>query len=148
MASPRHWWLTALLFASMGVAACPLPLPELAVTVAGQRLTAEVAQTRAALACGLSRRDHLAADHGMLFVFEEPVRMPFWMKDTRVPLSIAFIDGDGRIVALADMAPLDTHHRYRPTRSYRYALETVLGWFAAHGVGVGDRVSFDLAEAH
>lgn len=145
MACARRWCLAALLLASVTAAACPLPLPEVDVTVAGQRLTAELAQTPAAHACGLSRRDHLAPDHAMLFVFDAPVLVAFWMKDTRIPLSIAFIDGDGRIVGLADMAPLDTHHRYSPARPYRYALETAQGWFARHGVGIGDRVSFDLA---
>lgn len=147
---PRRTATTALLMllAALAVpaarAACPMPLPSLAVSVAGHHLDAELAATEAARQCGLSRRASLAAERGMLFVFDAPVRVAFWMKDTTLPLSIAFIDQDGRILALADMAPLDSRHHHSPGRPYRYALETNLGWFARHGIRVGDHVRFTL----
>lgn len=139
------WYLLASLLsgAAAPVVACPLALPERAVTVAERPLTVEIAATPQARDCGLSQRDRLAPGHGMLFVFDAPVNIPFWMKDTRMPLSIAFLDADGRILALADMAPHDTR-LHRPDRPYRYALEVNLGWFARHGIGPGDRVRFTL----
>lgn len=120
-----------------------MALPSQQALLAGQALTIEIADTQAERACGLSHRDSLAADRGMLFVFERPVRSPFWMKDTRMPLSIAFLDGQGLIIDLQDMVPDNSTRLYAPGAAYRYALETNRGWFRRHGVGVGDHVSLD-----
>lgn len=136
--------LAAWLGVSPTAGACPLPLPELHASVAGHALTAELAVTPEAQQCGLSRRDRLAPDHGMLFVFPHPVHIAFWMKDTRIPLSIAFLDDQRRILAIARMAPLDTDSRHHPGGPYRYALEMPQGWFERQGVGPGDRVDFAL----
>jgi uncharacterized membrane protein (UPF0127 family) len=101
-------------------------------------LRVEVADTPAEREFGLSGRETLAADGGMLFVIE--VRGPgFWMKDTRIPLSVAFISACGEIVALADMEPLSLQ-LHNTDRAYRFGLEVNQGWFAANGVGVGDEV--------
>jgi len=136
-----------LLLVPAARAVCPMPLPRLALSVAGHTLSAELAATPAAQQCGLSLRDSLPADTGMLFVFPHPVTIAFWMKDTRMPLSIAFIDDQGRILALADMAAGDTRTQHRPSLPYRYALETNLGWFARHQIQPGDTVLFDLSDA-
>jgi uncharacterized membrane protein (UPF0127 family) len=136
-----------LLLPPVAQAACPMPLPSLTLSVAGHALSAELAATPEARQCGLSLRDSLPADAGMLFVFPQPVTIAFWMKDTRMPLSIAFLDDQGRILALADMAAGDTRRRHRPATPYRYALETRLGWFASHQVQPGDTVQFELSDA-
>lgn len=99
----------------------------------------EVARTPAQRARGLMERTRLPANGGMLFVFEAADRHCFWMRNTPLPLSIAFIDEGGRIVALADMAPLaDTLHC--PPVDVRYALEVAQGGFAARGIAAGVRV--------
>jgi uncharacterized membrane protein (UPF0127 family) len=82
---------------------------------------------------GLMGRTHLSADSGMLFVFEQSDRHCFWMRDTPLPLSIAFIDSTGRIASLADMQPrTDTLHC--PTTDVRYALEVRQGEFQRRGI--------------
>lgn len=102
------------------------------------RLKVEVADTPAELERGLTGRTNLGKDEGMLFVIER--RGPgFWMKDTPLPLSVAFIDGCGLIVAIADMEPysLTLHNTDRP---YRFGLEVNQGWFARNAIGIGDQV--------
>ncbi len=87
-------------------------------------------------------RRSLAPDAGMVFLEDGPTDATFWMKDTLLPLSIAFWGTDGRIVDLQDMAPCraDPCPRYRSTAPYVGAVEVNLGFFAAHGVRVGDTV--------
>lgn len=91
---------------------------------------------------GLMGRTSLPPDAGMVFRFPEPTDSGFWMKDTLLPLSIAFWGADGRIVAILDMEPCsaDPCPIYRPGASYDTALEMRHGWFDEHGVEIGDRV--------
>jgi uncharacterized protein len=112
---------------------------ELALTIGKHAIRAEVADTLEAQKRGLMHRERLCADCGMLFVFTTPARYGFWMKDTLLPLSIAFIGGDGRIINVADMQAntLDVHY---PDRDALYTLEMSRGWFGAHGIKPGDRV--------
>jgi hypothetical protein len=107
----------------------------------------EIASTPAGLRCGLAFRDELPPDHGMLFVFERERPVRFWMKDTRIPLSIAFLDARGTIVKLADMDPADPERRYSSGVPVRYALETRRGWFAAKKIRPGHRAEFSLPRA-
>jgi uncharacterized protein len=112
------------------------PVPP-TLTIKGVPITVELALTPAARAQGLMRRTDLPADHGMLFVYPGEEILSFWMKDTTIPLSIAFMDSTGRIVDIQDMAPLDeTSHR--SAAPAQFALEMNRGWFAGHGIGVGD----------
>jgi len=94
-------------------------------------------------------RPSLPADQGMLFLFPNDRRRCMWMRNTRIPLSVAFIAADGTIVNLADMAPLDdaTHCSRGPIR---YALEVNRGWFAEHGIAAGDQIDGlqELPSAH
>ena len=93
----------------------------------------EVAATPSERRRGLMGRTHLPADGGMLFVFEQPGRHCFWMRDTPLPLSIAFIDAAGRIASLADMQPRsDSLHC--PNTEVRYALEVRQGEFQRRGI--------------
>ncbi len=102
-------------------------------------LKVEVADDGEERAMGLMYRDRLAADQGMLFVYPELEERNFWMKNTRIPLSIAFIADDGTIVHIADMAPQQT--TLTPSlKPVRYALEVNRGWFVEHGVKEGDTV--------
>jgi uncharacterized membrane protein (UPF0127 family) len=105
----------------------------------GVELTVALARTVGERSRGLMFREELAEDGGMLFVFPEDTEAGFWMKDTLIPLSIAFIAADGTILDIQDMEPLseDTH---RPPKPYRYGLEVNQGWFGRYGFGPGDRV--------
>ena len=120
------------------VPAAPLATIELAIK--GHKLVAEIAATEATRTTGLMNRFSLQPDHGMLFVFSDPQPLAFWMKNTYVPLSIAFIGADGRIVNIDDMAPR-TEDRHPSRGLALYALEMKKGWFAERGIGSGDAVS-------
>ena len=108
--------------------------------VAGHALKVEVAQNEEALQQGLMFRKSLGKDDGMLFIFGEPAYHSMWMKNTLIPLSVAFLDADGRILNILDMEPqtLDTHTAAGPAV---YAIETNKGWFAANKVRAGDKVT-------
>jgi uncharacterized membrane protein (UPF0127 family) len=99
----------------------------------------ELARTDAERARGLMERTQLDDGAGMLFVFPADTNGPFWMKNTLIPLSIAFIRADGVIVDIQDMQPQDETLHY-PAAPYRYALEVPQGWFGRVGVTVGQRV--------
>ena len=109
------------------------------LVIGGHRLTVEVAATPETRATGLMNRFSLQPDHGMLFVFEAPQPLSFWMKDTYVPLSIAFVDTRGRIVNIEDMRPQDESPHFSKGLAL-YAIEMRQGWFAAKGIGAGDLV--------
>jgi uncharacterized membrane protein (UPF0127 family) len=104
------------------------------------RLRVEVEDTPAGRRRGLMYRRKLPRNQGMLFVFEEPDFHAFWMKDTYIPLSIAFVSEEMEIVQIDSMFPRDVlNHRF-PEERVKYAIEVNQGWFYRHGVKVGDRV--------
>jgi hypothetical protein len=136
----RNWLvlvLTAGVIAQGAAAADALPTVPLSIN--DHRITAEVAATPEQRSTGLMHRFSLRPDHGMIFVFERPERQSFWMMNTFIPLSIAFIAPDGRIINIDDMAPHDeTSHWSRGPALY--ALEMRKGWFAERGIRAGDVV--------
>jgi uncharacterized membrane protein (UPF0127 family) len=85
-------------------------------------------------------RRSMAPDSGMLFVFDSNELQRFWMKNTLIPLSIAFITRDSFITDVLEMAPLDTTTPYASSKPARYALEMNSGWFQSHGIRPGDTV--------
>ncbi len=101
----------------------------------------KVAKTPEERSQGLMDRKYLGKDDGMLFIFEKEDRHGFWMKNTLIPLSIAFIDKNGKIVWITDMKPL-TLESHVPPRPILYALEMNKGWFSSHGIKVGDTIRF------
>ncbi len=101
----------------------------------------EVAKTEEELAQGLMFRTALHPDSGMLFVFADDEIRRFWMKNTYIPLAIAFIDKNGVITDILEMTPLDTESRYISSRPVRYALEVNAGWFTSAGIKPGDTVA-------
>ncbi|MDR2184825.1 MAG: DUF192 domain-containing protein [Treponema sp.] len=102
-------------------------------------ISAEIAVTPKEQAAGLMNRKSLPDGKGMLFVYAKDELMSFWMKNTLVPLSIAFIAYDGRILEIRDMKPQDLTP-VRSTRHVRYALEVPQGWFGRAGIAAGDRL--------
>ena len=109
---------------------------------------AEVARSGEQRTMGLMERQKLAADSGMLFVYEtdQPANAGFWMFRTRIPLDIAFADSTGNIGAILTMQPCEATlaagcPTYTPNVSYRYALEVNAGFFARRRVGVGSRLT-------
>ncbi|MDI6755164.1 MAG: DUF192 domain-containing protein [Thermodesulfobacteriota bacterium] len=111
------------------------------LTLKEKKIRVEVVRTEGEKAKGLMFRESLGEDEGMIFVYAGEEILSFWMKNTRIPLSIAFIDQRGRIVDIQDMEPfsLRTHVSARPAQ---YALEMNKGWFQRNGIGVGDFVKF------
>jgi uncharacterized membrane protein (UPF0127 family) len=102
----------------------------------------ELARTNGERAQGLMNRPSLPDGEGMLFVFEREQILSFWMKNTLIPLSIAFIRTDGRIVEIRDMKALDVT-AVNSSRSVRYALEVPQGWFTRAGIKPGDYLQLD-----
>ncbi|MGB4547876.1 MAG: DUF192 domain-containing protein [Syntrophales bacterium] len=111
------------------------------ITVGSSTLRVEIALTPEAQSLGLMFRDSLPWDRGMLFVYDRPQHLAFWMKNTTIPLDIAFISADGRIEEILAMTPL-TEKIYRSGVPALYALEVNRGWFRKKGVKVGDRIRF------
>ncbi|MDR0557539.1 MAG: DUF192 domain-containing protein [Treponema sp.] len=105
-------------------------------------ISVEIAMTEEERGQGLMFRKELEDGKGMIFLFEKDQTMSFWMKNTLVPLSIAFILSDGRIAEIRDMEP-QSLAAVNSERLCRYALEAPQGWFARSGVGVGDRLSVE-----
>ena len=101
------------------------------------QITVEIADTPASRTQGLMGRPSLPNNHGMLFVFERPERQCFWMKNTPLPLTIAFVADDGRIVNFADMQPF-SEQPHCSAAPVRFALEMEQGWFTRRGLLVGD----------
>jgi uncharacterized membrane protein (UPF0127 family) len=106
-------------------------------------LQVEVADSPRERDRGLMYRKSLPPDSGMLFDFGHEVENSFWMKNTSIPLSIAFIGPDGRVLAIKDMLPYDLTS-VGPPGEYRYAVEANRGWLEEHGVGPGDRATINL----
>ena len=117
----------------------PQKLPAIRLNAGMHVIQAEVAQTPDQRAIGLMFRKTMGANEGMLFAFEQPSEQCFWMKNTLLPLSIAFLADDGAVVNLDDMKPLtlDGHCSKKPVR---YVLEMNDGWFAKRGFKAGSKI--------
>ena len=108
--------------------------------VKGREIRAEIARAPEEMSRGLMYRRSLGKECGMLFPYETPRILSFWMKNTRIPLDIAFLDDGGRILQIGEMRPYDELSRTVSREPARYALEMNQGWFEENGVGVGDVV--------
>lgn len=125
----------------------PAPLVLLASATGENRLVrAELADTPDRWERGLMGRASLPPDSGMLFVFPSDETVSFWMRDTPLPLSIAFVDSSGSVLSVQDMAPLSVELHSSPG-PYRYALEVSQGYFANHHIGPGAHASIFLPSA-
>jgi uncharacterized membrane protein (UPF0127 family) len=102
-------------------------------------IQAEIAATPESRTIGLMNRKSLAPNHGMLFVFDQANVQCFWMRNTLIPLSIAYLDADGTIVNIADMTPL-SEQSHCSTKPVRFALEMDQGWFTSRGMTPGKKI--------
>lgn len=105
-----------------------------------KEIIVEIANTQEKRARGLMYRKELDDNHGMLFIFDEVKEVSFWMKNTFIPLSIAFIDTNYKIVGIKDMLPLDEESRHSSFIPVKYALEVNQGWFDRNSIRVGATV--------
>lgn len=135
----------SLAFAGSAVLAQELGQPQpklrtIPLQVGGHTLIAEVAATPEQHMRGMMFRKSMGKNDAMLFVFDELAYRSMWMKNTLIPLSVAFLDKDGRVLNIRDMQPqtVDYHGSEGPAL---YAIETNLGWFAERKIKVGDRVT-------
>jgi len=115
-----------------------LPVTELSVGI--HTIRAEVAATDENRRTGLMFRESMKANEGMLFVFDAPDQQCFWMRNTLIPLSIAFITDDGTISNIADMTPMSTD-THCSRGAVRYGLEMNQGWFGERGVVAGHKIN-------
>ena len=121
----------------------PQQLPTVALQAGFHNIVAQVAQTGEQRQIGLMFRKEMAPHEGMIFVFEQPATQCFWMRNTPLPLSAAFVAEDGSIVNIEDMKPLsdESHCSKKPVR---FVLEMNQGWFAKRGLKAGSKLNGPL----
>lgn len=156
---PVLWWPRALCCLALcgtlypGLAAAQYEpgqpqtdLPRIRLSAGLHQIDAQVADQPAMRQIGLMHRKQMPQHEGMLFVFEQPQMQCFWMKNTLLPLTAAFVDDDGTIVNLADMKPLvlDAHCSTKPVR---FVLEMNKGWFAKKGLAAGTKLAGPVFQA-
>ena len=138
MLKPVYGGFPASLFAATALAQGAMPVTELAAGF--HRIEAEVAATDQNRQVGLMNRKSMPLQRGMLFVFNHENTHCMWMRNTLLPLSVAFMDAGGTIINIEDMQPQteDNHCARRPAR---FALEMNLGWFAQRGIKPGTKLN-------
>jgi len=114
-------------------------LQAIPLRIKNQKITVEVAASQSTREHGLMNRFSLRRDEGMLFVFTQPQIIAMWMRNTYVPLSVAFIDSKGTILNIADMEP-QTEVTHESAGAALYALEMRKGWFREHSIGAGAKI--------
>ncbi|WP_427912098.1 DUF192 domain-containing protein [Ramlibacter sp. MMS24-I3-19] len=139
----RHLLLGLALTATLGSSFAQEPqtdLPHVRLSAGMHQIDAQVAQSPDQREIGLMYRKQMPQHEGMLFAFEQPGVQCFWMKNTILPLTAAFIADDGEIVNLADMKPqtIDSHCSTRPVR---FVLEMNQGWFTKRGIRAGTKLT-------
>ncbi len=129
---------TTLLMFTSALASAQMPRMELNASF--HRIEAEVAADQASRMQGLMHRRSMAANQGMLFVFARVDRHCMWMRNTFLPLSVAFLDEEGRILNIEDMKP-QTETSHCAANPARFALEMNIGWFSGKGLKPGQRIA-------
>ena len=137
MSAARLCAVLLLAFACSGRGDAGDELATAKIIVGNSQLEVELAATPATRSRGLMYRQSLPEERGMLFVFPQEQMLTFWMRNTTLPLSIAFADAAGRIVTISDLDPL-SEALVSSGAPARFALEVNRGWFLRHGVSPGD----------
>ena len=128
-----------LAFLLLALAACGRTLPTISVEIGGEEFRIEVARSEEQKARGLMHRRSLGERGGMIFVYEADEHLSFWMKNTTLPLTLAFLSGEGEILQIEELKPLSLKP-VTSARAARYALELPAGSLKRLGVAPGDRV--------
>lgn len=133
------WVFALVLGVSASAQEAPQELPSIRINAGIHNITAQLAQTPQQREIGLMFRTSMGSNDGMLFAFEQAGQQCFWMKNTLIPLAIAFIADDGSVVNIASMKPqtLDGHCSDAPVR---FVLEMNEGWFAKRGIKAGSKL--------
>ena len=136
MTVPKLIFVFALLFCGSAFTAPLLTYP---IDIKGKKIRVEVANTEKLRKLGLMHRKKLSDDAGMIFVYDKARVAAMWMKNTLIPLSVAFVNNDGVIINIEKMEPLDLtpHKSHSPAK---YALEMRRGWFFENGIKPGDKL--------
>lgn len=137
MKTLRSFALTLIVFSCFNARA--EPFPEMELTMGMYRIEAEVAASEEGRELGLMHREKMAPNHGMLFVFPDARRECMWMKNTLLPLSVAFFDDDGVIVNIEEMEAR-TLNNHCSAKLIHFALEMNAGWFKQRGFGAGTQL--------
>jgi hypothetical protein len=138
-------WLVCLSF-SVWAQQAQTQLPRVILQAGMFQIEAQVASTPAQREIGLMFRQDMATHEGMLFVFEQPQKQCFWMKNTLLPLTAAFVEEDGTIVNLADMKPQSTES-HCSDKPVRFVLEMNQGWFTKRNIKKGFKLKGPLFKA-
>jgi uncharacterized protein len=131
--------ITALIVFALSSAVLAASLPVIRLSAGAGNLDVEVASNKSQRSLGLMNRTSMPESRGMLFVYPAPAYFCMWMKNTKIPLSVAFIDAQGQVINIEDMAP-QTETNHCTQRNATYALEANRGWFAKHGVVAGSQI--------
>jgi uncharacterized membrane protein (UPF0127 family) len=116
-------------------------LPRTSLSVGKYQLDVQLASDEATREQGLMKQKTLGANEGMLFIFPSPQRVAFWMKNTSLPLSVAYLTSSGRIVETHDLEPFNEHSILSSSSAIVYVIETPRGWFTEHQILPGDLVT-------
>ncbi len=109
----------------------------LELSIQGQAFSAQIAITEEELARGLMFRQKLEKNQGMLFVFSNPKKASFWMKNTSIPLDVGYFDSAGRLVEIYQLYPFDQRAVHSKSQVIKYALEMSIGWFQDNNISTG-----------
>ena len=131
--------ITGMILFVLSAMAQAANLPVIRLSAGTGNLEVEVASNKAQRSLGLMNRASMPESRGMLFVYPAPAYFCMWMKNTKIPLSVAFIDAQGQVINIEDMAP-QTETNHCTQRNATYALEANRGWFAKHGVVAGSQI--------
>lgn len=112
--------------------------------ICGKRLEVDIADTDSSREKGLMYRKSMPENYGMLFVYDNEQPMSFWMKNTFIPLSIAFFDKEKKLINILDMKPLDTSKIYPSQKPAQFAIEVNQGWYTKNKVDVGCKFEYDF----
>ena len=134
-----HFATLAILIVASALTSQADPLITYPLRIKKHEIRAEIANTAQDRLRGLMFRDKLAENSGMIFLYPRPEASAMWMKNTRIALSVAFIDANGRILNIAEMEPF-SEEAHASSGAAAYALEMNRGWFRKQGIKAGDRV--------
>lgn len=129
-----------------GIVKAQPKLQTMKLYVGPEVVTAEVAMNQIQIATGMMFRTAMAENEGMLFVFSQPHRTSFYMKNTKLPLNVAYLDSEGTILELHELKPLDETPVEAKTDRVQFVLEMNKGWFARHNVSVGSIITCEAGK--